>query len=395
MMHSASSGDSISPDVSPMTSYESPDEVEPIAVPENELATANPAGNITAVESEFSSQANISQAATKTCETPDGGIWDKDDQGFLEDEDDSESEEGTVEVFADEPEETTKKGKGFRTKVPFTTAKAAAGALSPNHRKKNSYWSSDEDTIQDPFQLARPKKKQPPGESNPVAPMPPSAEPAVPPVVERVSGKAKNKRRLRRPADEHLDHSENSSSVEEMHAAPKPTKLSQRLAPPVLDPPIQSNGPNNEGLPDQVEVLPTGGGKPSSSSKKKRQATAAAAPPLKQVPLHLSIEDMEICQRLDDEYENALEEREIGYMARYTSVRQSACFSVGFMLFFLFVGTYFFMKYSDWSVHDSLLFSIYTITTVGYGYHDMYVQFCEAIQAYIMYFLHTDLIFHR
>jgi Ion channel len=78
---------------------------------------------------------------------------------------------------------------------------------------------------------------------------------------------------------------------------------------------------------------------------------------------------MEICQRLDDEYEYAIEEREIGYMARYSSVRQAACFSVVFMLIFLSLGTTFFMRYADWNFHESLLFSIYTITTVGYGYH--------------------------
>jgi len=80
----------------------------------------------------------------------------------------------------------------------------------------------------------------------------------------------------------------------------------------------------------------------------------------------LSMEDVEIMQRLDDEYERALEEREVGYMARYASVRQAACLSVVFMLVFLILGTTFYVRYTgNWSVHDSLLFSIYTITTVG------------------------------
>eukprot|EP00529_Nitzschia_sp_RCC80_P030473 CAMPEP_0113510984 /NCGR_PEP_ID=MMETSP0014_2-20120614/38436_1 /TAXON_ID=2857 /ORGANISM="Nitzschia sp." /LENGTH=305 /DNA_ID=CAMNT_0000406989 /DNA_START=136 /DNA_END=1049 /DNA_ORIENTATION=- /assembly_acc=CAM_ASM_000159 len=46
----------------------------------------------------------------------------------------------------------------------------------------------------------------------------------------------------------------------------------------------------------------------------------------------LTSEDIEICQRLDEEYERALEEREIGYNARYASVRQSAFVSVLFLL---------------------------------------------------------------
>jgi hypothetical protein len=83
----------------------------------------------------------------------------------------------------------------------------------------------------------------------------------------------------------------------------------------------------------------------------------------------LSREDIQVCQQLDAEYEQALEEREVGYAARYNSVRQSACFSVAFMLIYLTLGTLFFVRQAAeteaWTVSDSLLFSIYTITTVG------------------------------
>ena len=79
----------------------------------------------------------------------------------------------------------------------------------------------------------------------------------------------------------------------------------------------------------------------------------------------LSPDDIEICQRLDEEYERALEEREVVYTARYNSVRQSACFSILFMLLYLSLGTMFFMRQTDWTVSESVLFSIYTITTVG------------------------------
>lgn len=81
----------------------------------------------------------------------------------------------------------------------------------------------------------------------------------------------------------------------------------------------------------------------------------------------MSQEDIAICQRLDEEYDRALEERQVGYTARYNSVRQSACFAVGFMSVYLTLGTVFFMRQAGWDVADSLLFSIYTITTVGYG----------------------------
>jgi hypothetical protein len=87
-----------------------------------------------------------------------------------------------------------------------------------------------------------------------------------------------------------------------------------------------------------------------------------------QVQLLLSREDIEICQRLDQAYDRALEERQVGYTARYNSVRQSACFAVGFCSLYLTLGTFFFMRQAGWDVADSLLFSIYTITTVGYGH---------------------------
>jgi hypothetical protein len=84
----------------------------------------------------------------------------------------------------------------------------------------------------------------------------------------------------------------------------------------------------------------------------------------------MSHQDIEICQRLDQAYDRALEERQVGYTARYNSVRQSACFAVGFCVVYLTLGTFFFMRQAGWDVADSLLFSIYTITTVGYGNMD-------------------------
>jgi hypothetical protein len=72
----------------------------------------------------------------------------------------------------------------------------------------------------------------------------------------------------------------------------------------------------------------------------------------------MTLDDIDIFQKLDDEYERALEEREIGYNARYASVRQSAFLSVFFMASYMMLGTAFFMRQADWSVPDSLLFSI-------------------------------------
>jgi hypothetical protein len=101
----------------------------------------------------------------------------------------------------------------------------------------------------------------------------------------------------------------------------------------------------------------------------------------------LSMEDIEICQRLDDEYERALEEREIGYNARYASVRQSAFLSVFFMFTYLCLGTLFFMRQAAWTIPDSLLFSIYTITTVGYGPVSGAMPTTPGFQAYTIFYI--------
>lgn len=99
----------------------------------------------------------------------------------------------------------------------------------------------------------------------------------------------------------------------------------------------------------------------------------------------LTVEDLEICQRLDEEYERALEEREIGYNARYASVRQSAVLSVFFMVAFLGLGTTFFMRQAAWTIPESMLFSIYTITTVGYGRQEMPTT--PGFQAYTIFYI--------
>ena len=104
-----------------------------------------------------------------------------------------------------------------------------------------------------------------------------------------------------------------------------------------------------------------------------------------QEPQLMSAADIEICQRLDQEYEQALEEREIAYTARYSSVRQSACFSVFFMLTFLTLGTLFFLQQAEWTVGDSILFSIYTITTVGYG--NLTQPTTPGFQMYVIFFI--------
>ncbi len=55
------------------------------------------------------------------------------------------------------------------------------------------------------------------------------------------------------------------------------------------------------------------------------------------------------------------------------------------MISFLLLGTAFFIRQADWSIADALLFSIYTITTVGYGNHE--IPTGPAFQAYTIFYL--------
>ena len=92
--------------------------------------------------------------------------------------------------------------------------------------------------------------------------------------------------------------------------------------------------------------------------------------------VQLTEQDVALCQALDMEYERALEERQIAWTSRYQSVRQSTVVSIVFMILFICIGTIFFIHQASldntyWSISEGLLFSIYTITTVGYGHLEM------------------------
>ena len=250
------------------------------------------------------------------------------------------------EVFEDEPMDTPQKTSTNNSPKRGRRNRKKATVVSFQSNQK-SYWSSDDDSmmISSRMVAARPRSPKPNAATR--------------------AKKPRSKRRIRRAKEDEVG---SSSDVEQ---APKP----QRMAPPLLtvktapSPPVSvvrttknktkgsvtNSGPSSNQTNSTATNSPIDGPPP--------RVGAATSPALQL----LSIEDTEIFQRLDDEYETALEERHIGYMARYTSVRQAACFSVVFMLIFLSLGTFFFKRYADWTTHDSLLFSIYTITTVGYG----------------------------
>jgi len=145
-------------------------------------------------------------------------------------------------------------------------------------------------------------------------------------------------------------------------------------------------------------------GSPGKGTQKESQHSKSPS-------LELTSEDIEICQRLDDEYERALEERDISYNARYSSVRQTASVSIIFLALYMTQGTFVYREllkinynnknsvarmidgeteefdneFSNWSIPESLLFSIFTITTVGYGREDLPTS--PSFQAYTIVYI--------
>ena len=82
----------------------------------------------------------------------------------------------------------------------------------------------------------------------------------------------------------------------------------------------------------------------------------------------LTPDDLSLLESLDQAFDQALEQTEISYTARYYSVRQSALFCVAFMLLYLLLGTLFFMRHAGWTLAQALLFAVVAMTTVGYGH---------------------------
>jgi len=70
---------------------------------------------------------------------------------------------------------------------------------------------------------------------------------------------------------------------------------------------------------------------------------------------------------LDSEYARALEDQEISWRARYGATRLSFAGSVILMFLYLWLGCIFYRSEANWTIPEALLFTIYTVTTVGYG----------------------------
>jgi hypothetical protein len=78
-------------------------------------------------------------------------------------------------------------------------------------------------------------------------------------------------------------------------------------------------------------------------------------------------DDLQLLHSLAGTYQSALEEKQIAYIARYRSIRQSAAFSVLFMIVFGAIGVSFFMTQGDIAFENAMLLLLYTITSAGFG----------------------------
>lgn len=72
-------------------------------------------------------------------------------------------------------------------------------------------------------------------------------------------------------------------------------------------------------------------------------------------------------RQLSMAYNKKFDERKIRYHARIMSVRQTAAGSVLFMIFFIVGSIVFFVKTGNLSIVDAVLFTLYSITTAGFG----------------------------
>lgn len=129
----------------------------------------------------------------------------------------------------------------------------------------------------------------------------------------------------------------------------------------------------------------TAAAKPQPLVPAPEKAPSSSTPLPAGAPSILTLEDIEICQRLDEEFDRALEERDVAWTARYSSVRQAACLSLTFMAIYLVLGTWYFFRHTDWALSDTLLFSIYTMTTVGFGNHN--IPNTAGVQTFIIFFI--------
>lgn len=82
----------------------------------------------------------------------------------------------------------------------------------------------------------------------------------------------------------------------------------------------------------------------------------------------LPMEYVEVMHNLDKAYDQVNEEHECNEMARRIFTRQAALVSFFINMSFLACGALFFASQTDWDLVDVALFTVYTVTSAGYGH---------------------------
>jgi len=77
--------------------------------------------------------------------------------------------------------------------------------------------------------------------------------------------------------------------------------------------------------------------------------------------------DLEALQKLSELYQDCMEEKQIGFMAKYLSIRKFAICSLIGIFGLQLVGIPFFITQGNMTLTDAVLFSAYTITSAGLG----------------------------
>ena len=79
-------------------------------------------------------------------------------------------------------------------------------------------------------------------------------------------------------------------------------------------------------------------------------------------------QERNLIQKLNNEYKQSLIDQEIGTQARQESVRNIMIVTILLFAIYVMIGCFYYSVWneeSQWNIEDSLLFLIYTVTTVG------------------------------
>ena len=100
-------------------------------------------------------------------------------------------------------------------------------------------------------------------------------------------------------------------------------------------------------------------------------------------------EDLDALQDLGREYHREVEQRRIAFKARVITIRRMLLGTFLFMVLLLLASISFFTRVGGLSIRDAILFSLYTITTAGFGSVD--IPFTNGFLLFVILFLYVGI----